>query len=68
MLKLYIEVGLRVVTKNPDLNLFHANVPPHIETSKLVFNANQFTGFYMRGNIGMKKVKLLKNIGDYHVY
>ena len=33
------------------VNLFHANVPPHIETSEFIWIANQFTGFHMRGNI-----------------
>ena len=28
------------------------NVPHHIETSQLISNANQLTGFYMMGNIG----------------
>ena len=28
------------------------SVPHHIETSQLICNANQWTGFYMMGNIG----------------
>ena len=43
--------------KQFSFNLFHANVPPHVETSKLICIANKFTGFYMRGKIGMKKFK-----------
>ena len=34
------------------LNLLTTNVPHHIETSQLICNANQLTGFYMMGNIG----------------
>ena len=32
-------------------NLDRSNVPDHIETSQLICNANQLTGFYMIGNI-----------------
>ena len=28
------------------------NVPHHIETSQLIWRANQLTGFYMMGNTG----------------
>ena len=38
---------------------FSCYVLPHIETSKLICIANQYTGLYMRGNINMKKVKML---------
>ena len=31
---------------------FTTNVPNHIETSQLIYIANQLTGFYMMGNIG----------------
>ena len=34
------------------LNPLMTNVPHHIETSQLICNANQLTGFYMMGNIG----------------
>ena len=34
------------------VNLLTTNVSHHIETSHLIFNANQLTGFYMMGNIG----------------
>ena len=34
------------------INPLTANVPHHIETSQLICNANQFTGFCMMGNIG----------------
>ena len=34
------------------LNLLTTNVPHHTETSKLICNANQLTGFYMMCNIG----------------
>ena len=33
-------------------NPLTTNVPHHIETSQLIWNANQLTGFYMMGNIG----------------
>ena len=46
------------------VNLFHANVPPHIETSKFIWIANQITGFHMRGNIDMKKVKYLEDLKE----
>ena len=34
------------------LNPLTTNVPHHIETSQLIYIANQLTGFYMMGNIG----------------
>ena len=34
------------------LNLLTTNVPHHIETSQQICNANQLTGFYMKGKIG----------------
>ena len=34
------------------VNSLTTNVPYHIETSQLICNANQLTGFYMMGNIG----------------
>ena len=34
-----------------NLNPSTTNVPHHIETSQLICNANQLTGFYMMGNI-----------------
>ena len=33
------------------VNPLTTNVPHHIETSQLIFNPNQLTGFYMMGNI-----------------
>ena len=46
-----------------DFNPLRTNVPHHIETSQLICNANQLTGFYMRENIGPSWVnELLKNI------
>ena len=44
----------RIVFFNPS----KTNVPYHIETSQLIFNSNQFTGFYMMGNIGSYWVKV----------
>ena len=35
-----------------DFSPLRINVPHHIETSQLICNANQLTGFYMMGNIG----------------
>ena len=34
------------------VNPFITNVPHDIETSQLICNENQFTGFYVMGNIG----------------
>ena len=34
------------------LNPLTTNLPHHIETSQLICNANQLTGFYMMGNTG----------------
>ena len=33
------------------LNPLMTNVPHHIETSQLICNGNQLTGFYMRGTL-----------------
>ena len=33
------------------INPLAASVPHHIETSKLIYSANQLTGFYMMENI-----------------
>ena len=33
------------------INPWKTNVPHHIETSQLIYIANQLTGFYMMGNI-----------------
>ena len=38
--------------KDEHLNPLMTNVPHHIETSQLIWIANQLTGFYMMGNIG----------------
>ena len=37
---------------------FHDGGPYHIETSSLIRNANQWTGFYMIGTSIMKEFKL----------
>ena len=34
------------------VNPFTTKVPHHIETSQLIYDTNQLTGFYMTGNIG----------------
>ena len=34
------------------INPLPNNIPHHIETSQLIFNANQLTGFYMMASIG----------------
>ena len=34
------------------VNPLTANAPHHIDTSQLIFNSNQLTGFYIMGNIG----------------
>ena len=39
-------------TKSRIINILTTNVPYHIEISQLICIANQFTGFYMMGNIG----------------
>ena len=33
------------------VNLLTANAPHYIETSQLIYNPNQLTGFYMMGNV-----------------
>ena len=38
-------------------NLLTTDVPYHIETNKLICDANQLAGFYMMGNIGRYWVK-----------
>ena len=35
--------------------------PYHIETSSLIFSANIWAGFYMKGNSAMKELKHKKN-------
>ena len=42
----------KLVTENGIINPLPTNVPHHIETSQLICNANQLTGFYMMGSIG----------------
>ena len=37
---------------NKVLNPLTTGVPHHIETSQLIFRANQLTGFHVMGNIG----------------
>ena len=34
------------------INPLPTNIPNHTETSQLIFNVNQLTGFYMMANIG----------------
>ena len=41
--------------KHPVL-LFHDGGPYHIETSPLIYSANQWTGFYMKGTSIMKEL------------
>ena len=36
-----------------NVNPLATNVPHHIETSQLICNTNQLTGFNMMGNIGL---------------
>ena len=38
---------------NVRLNPLMANVPHHVETSQVICNASQLTGFYMMGNSGL---------------
>ena len=40
--------------------LFHDGDPYHIETSSLIYSANQWTGFYMIGPCFMKELKVLQ--------
>ena len=35
-----------------DVNPLTTYIPHHTETSQLIYNANQLTGFYMMKNIG----------------
>ena len=44
--------GLESTCNFNGLNPLTTSVPHHIETSQLICNANQLTGFYMMGNIG----------------
>ena len=41
--------------KDSLVSLFHDGGPYHIETSPLIRNANQWTGFYMIGTSVMKE-------------
>ena len=36
---------------NSYINPLTSNVPYHIETSQLIYNGNQLTGFFIMGNI-----------------
>ena len=38
------------------IDQFKTSVPFHLETSHLICNVNQMTGFYMKGNTGLKWV------------
>ena len=38
---------------NVELNPLAANVPHHVETSQVICNASQLTGFYVMGNSGL---------------
>ena len=38
---------------NVELNPLTANVPHHVETSQVICNASQLTGFYVMGNSGL---------------
>ena len=40
-----------------EFNLFQPSVAFYIETSHLIYIANQMTGFYMECNTGLKRVK-----------
>ena len=42
-------------------NQFQLSVAFHIETSHLIYHANQVTGFYMECNTGLKWVKQFLN-------
>ena len=46
---------------NIGLNPFQLNVPFHIETSHLIYSANQLTGFYIRFNTGLKCVASVRS-------
>ena len=46
------------------INLLKTNIPDHIETSQLICNAKQLTGFYMMGNIHRLWVKLNLSFHD----
>ena len=38
---------------NVELNPLTANVPHHVETSQVICNASQLTGFHVMGNSGL---------------
>ena len=42
----------KMLLSSPHINPLTTNVTHHIGTSKLIYNANQLTGFYMTRNIG----------------
>ena len=44
------------------LNPVTTNVPNHIETSQLICNTKQLTGFYMMVNIGRQWVNIPHNL------
>ena len=50
-MKLHKYKDLKLIKTNC-FNPLTTNVPYHIETSQLIINANQLTGFYIMGNIG----------------
>ena len=41
-----------MILREVEVNPLMTSVPNHIETSQLICNANQLTGFYMMRNIG----------------
>ena len=48
-------MSLSYYEKSLDIGVFNpltTNVPHHVETSQLICNINQLTGFYIMGNIG----------------
>ena len=46
----------KMLLSSPHINPLTTNVTHHIGTSKLIYNANQLTGFYMTRNIGHSSV------------
>ena len=42
------------------IQLFQSSVALHIEPNHLICNANQVTGFYMKGNTSLKWLKTIQ--------
>ena len=57
-------MGKKVTAKHHYFNPLTTSVSHHIETSQLIWRANQLFGFYMMGNIGRQSVNTYQNTND----